>query len=106
MQLEIKAVSPIEKKQIFRSVVKVGLRLGLGLGKKWLCLHISLQEMKVSLYNIPKTDLVKLMCVCFMHTYTFPNKSNWNGCSSRGIENVNFYILIGGIADGSMLAQT
>ena len=44
-----KALSPIWKKLIFGSVVKV---------------RVSLQEINVSLCNVPKRDLGRHVCVC------------------------------------------
>lgn len=51
--LGTKAVSPIRKRQIFGSVVKVRLGVKLGFWQIMFMVRLSLQEMYVSLYKFP-----------------------------------------------------
>ena len=62
-----KGVSPIEEKLIFRSVVKVSVRVRVRQVDVMVRVGGSLQEITVSLCNVPKSDLgqqqQQLVCV-------------------------------------------
>ena len=55
-------MSPIWKKQIFGSVVKDRIRQVVVM--VMFMVRVSLMEMNVSLYSVPKSDLGQHICVC------------------------------------------